>query len=88
LHVPSTILEHNAKALDAHGPREPDRGNILTWEQSLSDRRASVPIAIDVRMDQQSILAHTLLLFIGAFAAALVTLGAVVWAIRKSGKNP
>lgn len=87
LHLPSTILEHNARAIDAHGPREPERGNILTWEQRLSDRRAGVPIAIDVRMDQQSILAHTLVLFVGAFVAALVTLGAVIWALRRNGRT-
>jgi hypothetical protein len=86
LHLPSTILEHNAHVLDAGGPREPERGNILTWEQRLVDRRAGVPIAIDVRMDQQSILAHTLLLFVGAFIAALITLGIVVWALKRNGR--
>jgi hypothetical protein len=86
LHLPSTILEHNAQAVDAHGPREPERGNILTWEQRLSDRRAGVPIAISVRMDQQSILAHTLVLFVGAFIAALITLGVVVWALKRNGR--
>jgi hypothetical protein len=79
LHLPSTILEHNAGVLDRDGPGGPERGNILTWEQRLTDRRAGRPIAIDVRMDQQSILAHTLALFGGAFAAALLTLGGVVW---------
>jgi hypothetical protein len=73
--------------MDANAPREPERGNILTWEQRLADRRAGVPIAIDVRMDQRSILAHTLVLFMGAFVAALITLGAVIWAIRKSGRK-
>ena len=87
LHLPSTILEHNAKPMDANGPREPERGNILTWEQRLSDRRAGVPIAIDVRMDQRSILAHTLALFVGAFIAALATIGVVIWGIKKSGRK-
>jgi hypothetical protein len=91
LHLPSTILEHNAEVLDRDGPREPERGNILTWEQRLTDRRAGQPIAIDVRMDQQSILAHTLTLFGGAFAAALFTLGVVVWGLsrrRGAGLRP
>jgi hypothetical protein len=83
LHLPSTILEHNAEVLDRDGPREPERGNILTWEQRLTDRRAGQPIAIDVRMDQQSILAHTLTLFGGAFAAALFTLCVAVWALSR-----
>jgi len=79
VHLPSAILEHNAQVLDRNGPREPERGNILTWEQRLTDRLAGQPITIDVRMDQQSILAHTLALFVGAFVAALVTLGVLVW---------
>jgi hypothetical protein len=83
LHLPSTVLEHNAEVLDRDGPREPERGNILTWEQRLTDRRAGRPIAIDVRMDQQSILAHTLALFGGAFAAALFTFGVVVWGFSR-----
>jgi hypothetical protein len=89
LHLPSTILEHNAQILDPDGPREPERGNILTWEQRLTDRRAGRPIAIDVRMDQQSILVHTLALFLGAFVAALFTIGVVVWwvARRRGGEK-
>jgi hypothetical protein len=83
LHLPSTILEHNAEILGPDGPREPERGNILTWEQRLTDRRAGRPIGIDVRMDQQSILAHTLALFGGAFAAAILTLGVVVWSLAR-----
>jgi hypothetical protein len=89
LHLPSPILEHNAQILDRDGPREPERGNILTWEQHLADRRTGVPIVIDVRMDQQSILAHTLVLFVGAFAAALVTLGLAIWWLtsRAAGRS-
>jgi hypothetical protein len=83
LHMPSKILEHNAHAIDGGGPGQPERGNILTWEQTLTERRSGAPIAIDVRMDQHSILARTLLLFVGAFAAALVTFAAVIWAIRR-----
>ena len=90
LHLPSTIREHNALILDPDGPREPERGNILTWEQRLTDRRAGQPIAIDVRMDQQSILAHTLTLFGGAFAAALFTLWVTIWWLktRAAGRSP
>lgn len=88
LHLPSKILDHNAHSLDGTGPGEPERGNILTWEQTLADRRAGTPIAIDVRMDQHSILARTLSLFIGALAAALVTFALVIWAIRRSRRPP
>ena len=43
LHLPSRILDHNVKRLDGtNGAAE--RGNILTWEQTLEDRRAGKPI--------------------------------------------
>jgi hypothetical protein len=38
-------------------------------------------------MDQQSILAHTLTLFGGAFAAALFTLGVVVWGFSRRRRS-
>ena len=47
------------------------RGNILSWEQLLTDRLDGRPIDIEVRMDRQSILYTTLWLFAGAFAAAV-----------------
>lgn len=86
LHLPSTILEHDAQVLPG-GPQEPERGNILTWEQHLSDRRTGTPIAIAVRMDQQSILRHTLTLFVGAFIAALIALATVIWLIKRSTRT-
>ena len=50
LHLPSRIHEHNVKLLDgANGTTE--RGNILTWEQTLVARRAGTPIVMDVTMD-------------------------------------
>jgi hypothetical protein len=86
LHLPSTILEHDAQILPG-GPTEPERGNILTWEQHLADRRAGAPIAIRVRMDSQSILRHTLTLFIGAFIAALIALAMGIWMIKRSHRK-
>ena len=50
------------------------RGNILAWEQHLTDRLDGRPISIEVRMDRQSILYTTLWLFAGAFAAAVLLL--------------
>ena len=70
LHLPSTILDHDAQVL-AGGPKEPDRGNILTMGATpgRSPGRCTPPIAMVVRVDQQSIPAHTLTLFISAFVA-------------------
>ena len=55
LHLPSRILDHNVKRLDGtNGTIE--RGNILTWEQTLVDRLAGTPIDMDVTMEAESIL--------------------------------
>jgi hypothetical protein len=87
IHAPSTILYHNVRRLQDGEPGEAERGNILTWEQTLVDRRAGRQIHMDVRMLAQSILSRTLLLFAGAFAAALLLLGATVWIVIRRAKR-
>lgn len=79
LHIPSRILHHNVKRLEDGENGEADRGNILTFEQWLKDRRAGRPIKMEVRMDSQSILYRTLWLFAGAFAAAVLLIMTLVW---------
>ena len=67
---------------------EAERGNILTWEQRLADRRAGTPIDVHVQMDPQSILYRTLWLFGGSFLAAMIFLGALIWwTVKKGRKN-
>ncbi|HEX5473754.1 MAG TPA: hypothetical protein VFX12_03745 [Vicinamibacterales bacterium] len=85
LHLPSRINYHNARMLDTNAPRSVQRGNILTWEQHLTDRLEGVPVVIDVRMDSQSILYRTLWLFAGAFAAAVLVLGLLIWFTMRRG---
>lgn len=80
LHVPSRILYHNAPS------KTVERGNILTWEQSLRDRLAGSPLSIEVRMETQSILSRTLAVFGGAAAAALLLLAAAVWWVWRRGR--
>ena len=65
LHLPSRILEHNARDLEKNEPTGIHRGNILAWEQHLADRLDGRPVTIEVRMDSQSILYRTLFLFAG-----------------------
>ncbi|MEO7190444.1 MAG: hypothetical protein ABI051_05265 [Vicinamibacterales bacterium] len=79
LHLPSRIVFHNVKRLETGANGEPDRGNILTWEQRLSDRRAGQPLRMEVRMDSESILYRTLWLFAGAFGAAVAVLATLIW---------
>ena len=86
-HLPSRILSHNVKRLSDGQNGTVDRGNILTWEQRLVDRRAGQPIEMDVTMESRSILYTTLWLFAGAFAAAVITLILIVWWTMRRGKK-
>jgi hypothetical protein len=88
LHVPSKVIFHNVRRLEDNSPGEIERGNILTWEQRLADRRAGAPIDIQVQMEPQSILYRTLWLFAGSFLAAVVALAAIVaWTVRNGRKR-
>jgi hypothetical protein len=87
VHLPSRILEHNARDLERNEPTSIRRGNILEWEQHLSDRLDGRPVKVEVRMESQSILYRTLFLFAGAFAAAVLTLVALIWWTMRSGKG-
>ena len=87
LHLPSRILEHNARDLEKDQPTGIARGNILAWEQHLADRLEGAPLTITVRMDSESILYRTLFLFGGAFLAAVLTLVLAVWWTMRRGRD-
>ena len=80
LHVPAKIQFHNAPS------KEVERGNIVSWEQSLKDRLAGQPIMVDVRMERESILAWTLTIFGSAAAAAAALFVVVIWWVRRKGR--
>ena len=79
LHLPSKIEEHNTL------PDNHKRGNILVWEQSLSDRLRGVPVTLEAKMQTQSILYRTLWLFAATFLAVAVAFGFLVWWILRRG---
>ena len=81
LHLPSKIAYHNA------GPDNLLRGNILSWEQTLTDRLAGVPLEMEARMEPTSILFRTLWLFLASMAAALAMLALIIWWVVKKGKD-
>jgi hypothetical protein len=87
MHLPSKVRDHNVRRLEIDEPGNLERGNILTWEQRLADRRAGKPIEIDVKMDADSILYTTLWLFGGALVAAVSVLGLIVWMTVRRGKK-
>jgi hypothetical protein len=87
LHLPSRILEHNARDLEHDEPTGIQRGNILAWEQHLTDRLDGRPLTIEARIESASILYRTLFLFAGAFLAAVLTLVAAIWWTMRRGKD-
>ena len=76
LHLPSKIRDQNSGGTIG-------RGNILAWEQPLTDRLRGVPLEIDAQMDPQSILYHTLWLFGATFVAVAVAFGFVIWWVMR-----
>lgn len=77
LHLPSKIRYHNT--------RREVRGNILEWEQPLTERLHGVPLVLDARMDPQSILYRTLWLFGLTFVAVAVAFCVVIWWVMRRG---
>jgi hypothetical protein len=76
LHLPSVITYHNSPS------RRTERGNIVVWEQLLSERQQGTPIEIEARMETQSILARTLALFGAMAVLVVITFIAVIWFVK------
>jgi hypothetical protein len=87
LHLPSKILFHNARDVETNETASVARGNILAWEQPLADRLDGRPVEVRVEMESQSILYRTLWLFAGAFLAAIMLLGLLIWWFVWRGKD-
>jgi hypothetical protein len=80
LHLPSRVPFHNSPT------REIERGNIIVWEQKLTDRLASVPIDIEVHLEPESILIRTLTLFAITILLAGMTFGLLIWWTVRRGR--
>jgi hypothetical protein len=80
LHLPSKIRYHNTR-------RDVGRGNILVWEQPLTERLRGTPIELDARIDRQSILYTTLWLFGVTFLVVAVVFVAVIWWVMRTGSR-
>jgi hypothetical protein len=82
LHLPSKIAYHNA------GSGNPQRGNILTWEQPLADRLRGTPLMLDARMESQSILYRTLTLFGVTLIVVAILFVLLLWWVLRRGAHP
>jgi hypothetical protein len=76
LHLPSVITHHNSPS------KRVERGNIVVWEQALTERQKGVPIEIVARMQTQSILVRTLGLFAAMAVLVVITFIAAIWYVR------
>ena len=82
LHLPSRVPFHNAPS------RTVERGNIITWEQPLAARAKGDPLAIEVHLEQDSILFQTLTLFGSMAALAVTVMAGFIWWVRRAGRAP
>jgi hypothetical protein len=76
MHLPSKIRFHDNLARFG-------RGNILAWEQLLTDRLRGAPMTIEARMDAQSILYRALFLFGSMFLLVAIAFVLVIWWVRR-----
>jgi hypothetical protein len=82
LHLPSVITWHNSPS------KRVERGNIVVWEQPLSERQKGAPLEIVARMETQSILFRTLALFGAMGVLVVLTFIAVIWYVRSRNPQP
>ena len=82
LHLPSKIEYHNTL------PGNLRRGNILVWEQRLTDRLAGAPVDMEARMETESILYRTLWLFAVTGLVVAAAFLIVIWGIVRKGREP
>ncbi len=81
LHLPSKVVYQNTQ--------NKRRGNIFVWEQPLAERLRGVPVALEARMETQSILYRTLWLFGATFVAAAFAFALViVWVLKRAPADP
>ena len=81
LHLPSKVTFHNSPS------KTIERGNIIVWEQALTDRQHGAPLEIVARMETQSILVRTLALFGAMGVLVVLTFIAVIWFVRSRGSQ-
>jgi hypothetical protein len=76
VHLPSRVDYHNSPT------RRIERGNIIVWEQLLTERIKGVPLTIEARMEKESILFRTLALFAGMGVLVVLTFAGVIWFVK------
>lgn len=80
MHLPSQVVSDNS-------PGRIERGNIIEWEQPLSERLAGRTLNIAVDLEPESILYTTLILFGASILAAAAALALIIWWIARRGRD-
>lgn len=80
-HLPARIHSHRNAADGV------ERGNIVSWRQSLGAALAGEPLEFGARMEDTSILRTTLLVFLGAGAVGLGLVGVGLWLFWRRGRR-
>jgi len=83
LHLPSKITYHT----NNNGADNYLRGNILVWDQPMTARLSGTPLVLEARMQTQSILYRTILLFGGTVVAVAATFILVIALVLRGGKK-
>jgi hypothetical protein len=76
LHLPSKVTFHNSPS------KSIERGNIVVWEELLTERQKGTPVEIVARMETQSILFRTLALFAAMAVLVVFTFIGVIWFVK------
>jgi hypothetical protein len=79
--LPSRVDYHNSPE------RTIRRGNIIVWEQLLTERMKQTPLIVEARMEKESILFRTLALFGGMAVLVVLTFVGVIWFVRSRPSN-
>ena len=80
-------MDENPCAGTVPNPRSPGIPAEILQIQPLLQRLEGVPIDLEVRMEPQSILRNTLLLFVATIVAAAATFAVVIWWVVRRGRR-
>lgn len=80
-HLPARIHSHRNAADGV------ERGNIVSWRQSLARALAGEPLEFGARMEDTSILRSTLLVFLSAGALGVGLVGLGLWLFWRHGRR-
>jgi hypothetical protein len=81
LHLPSRVYEHR------NAVRGVERGNILSWEQSVGAAQGGGTLDVGAVMDERSLLLIAIRLFAGAILSAALLLTSALWWQMRQGRR-